>query len=538
MDLTVNEQSPAAGWQYLSKLPSVGADPGANATSGYYWNPGDGSFVGSQGTLVGLQVVGGLVPSMPPIYSAPITSDGQDYNIDSGSNGVIRTMHVQYAPNSTFATTQSVPVALALNSVPIINGWWWTIDRNPIIEIKQLQPYASVYCQPNPILGEGDSRDFQFPTDYIAGCASPDGADCDISNNLSTTDYSGLNRGQIFSQWNSNPKGQVIWINNITISHPSTTSSLGTIVIQPDLCQNQYLMSSACIVGAQWANTTSRLQDPTNYGPSSANAIAYGSKDYGTGNSIITADDLAFTPKWSQPSISLSVAWATSLDQLTDLENRTVSDNLLRLMLITDNVCPTNGTYAARDHERPYMHERLLATMVVNGLAHAGSTSPFCFNAPSSSGWQCPSSEGETTGPTLPAFPPPGVLLTMQGYLPGYAWNHDGVPIKISLVIPIIYCVYVGAYVIYTLVSGRSSMTWRNLSDLTALALNSRPTGVLKHNSCGIDRTATFRNLVGVREVEGAGDTSGLELIFIDKRRKDGERELRDRASALVGRAY
>ena len=519
-----NERSPAAGWQYLSNFPSVGADPGANVPFNYY-NPLDTGSVGSQGTLAGLQDGDDDGPTMPPIYSAPMTTSGSDIG---ETEGVVRTMYVQYAPNSTFATTQSVPVALAMRSV-IENDWDSDeFDLPAIARIEQLQPYASVYCQPNAIFGAHDTRPFQFPTTYVAGCPSPvDG--CPYSNNVSTIDYLGSNRGQIFSQWKSSPQGQVIWIHNISISSPQSTA-LGAIVIQPDMCESQYLMTSACVIGAQWANTTSYIRDPTGSASSFSKGITYGNEFLGTATSNLTPTDLAILPDWSQPSIPLSVPWATSLDQVTDVKNRTVSDNLLRLMFTTDNICPETGSYVSSDLERPYMHERLLATMVANGMAHASSPGQLCLSNTPLSGWECTDANGKN-GPTF-SGPPPGVLLTMKCSVPGYAWNLDGVPIKIALIILTIYCIYIGGFVIYTFVSGRSSMTWRNLSDLTALAINSAPTGTLKNTSCGIGKLETFRNLVGLRE--GVEDERGLELVF--KRDEDEDRERY--VSATVGKAY
>ena len=155
------------------------------------------------------------------------------------------------------------------------------------------------------------------------------------------------------------------------------------------------------------------------------------------------------------------------------------------------------------------MHEALIASLVANGMSNAaGITEQWTLTSSKENAWEKYES---TKGGDVHQPLAPGVILTFQGYLPGYAWTADEASVKISLAVLITYCLYTTAYLLYAFTTGRGSMAWSTISGITALAMNSRPTHILKSTSAGIDKMETFRNLISVRDIE---ETGRLELVF------------------------
>ena len=460
---------------------------------------------------------------MPKIYSTQLQTYGPVNDI------VTRTLYMQYAPNSTFATTQSVPVALALaNAASQFSEYLGDRPGMDNVSIEMSQPFTSVFCELNSIMNENDTRPIQFPNTYVAGCGSDD--NCAVLNKAGVTNYTAITRRQIWDQAKSNPQGRIIWIDDMNISSPVSGIALGAVVVQPEFCETNstFLTTSACMIGGRWANMTSFMQGSFDGLDSMAVDVA---------ENFLSPQSLSILPQWSLPSVRLSQAWAESLSPLTDIQNRTVADNLLRLLPVTNNVCPVNGSYPQDQPElhfpdsRPLMHERLLASLVANGMSHAaGATEQWRWDPANSDPnfrWAFYNPHGnERKNQAVP----PGLVLILHGRLSGYAWSLHGAPIKVALPILFLYCIYTTAYVLYTFITGRSSTTWRSISDLTALAMNSTPSAVLRHTSCGIARTDTFRQLISVREVE---KNERLELIF----KQDEERKGPHRQVAM-GRGY
>ena len=124
--------------------------------------------------------------------------------------------------------------------------------------------------------------------------------------------------------------------------------------------------------------------------------------------------------------------------QMTDVQNRSVVENLLRLMPATSDVCPVNGTYADLSDNtgalvaRPFMHERLLASLVANGMSHAAGIVGFwSINQDStntSENWEKIMDDSDQDVWTSATTP--GLVLTYHGWVSGYGWNLDGIPIQ------------------------------------------------------------------------------------------------------------
>lgn len=515
--LAGNERSPAAGWQYLDNLPAVGGDP--SLYNGLYQPTAAGGITDTPGVETGLQNnMDKELNYMPELYSTKISTFG-----DGWRRSVARTLYIQYAPNSTFATVQSVPVAIGLSDTATLFSQFPKGGVYPgVADIEMGQAVVSAYCVPNPIMGQDDDRPYLFPTTYVTGCKK-DGCS-DRLNEADVQNYTAISRQDILNQWEGESVGRIIWIENMKAAGSTQDTALGAVVVHNEQCflEVPYLMTSACMIGAVWVNTTSSLEFSED-GPMIA------------GNQL-ASDWFSVLSQWSQPSPSFSKAWAESLSPMTDVQNRSVVDNLLHLMPATSNVCPLNGTYtdpldpAIGSTSRPFMHERLLASLVANGMSHAAGAVDFWYPDPDKPNNWITFDNPSTNEFNYTAQQPEGVSLTFRGWTPGYGWNLDGIPIKIALPILALYCAYALSYGLYTLITGRSSNTWRSISDLFALAINSTPTSVLENTSCGVGLTDTYRKLVSIREVE---DHQRLELVF-----KQDEGEAGPTRRVVVGRKY
>jgi hypothetical protein len=406
------------------------------------------------------------------------------------------------------------------------------------------QPVTSVFCQLNSITDKNDTRPIQFPDRYVVGCGEP-GADPYCNRPVGTVgprinlfyglnNFTNISRADIWNQLHESQQGRVIWIDDIPVSSPFSGTALGAIVVQPELCvgglNQTFLSTAACVIGATWANMTAFMQ--TQHTPDSF------SWDGPIQAQVSPTTFLSLN--WSRPGVKLSQAWAEGLNPMTTIQNRTVVDNLLRWTPLVTNVCPPNGTYlnttvygydeysngslTSSILQRPYMQEALLASLVANGMAFPDAIpAPYFYSSDGAFPWSNPSDESNG------AANPPGPVLTAQGVIPGYAHGHSGVPVKVALGVLIVYVLFALGFVLYTIITGQSELTWGSIAELTALALNSSPTRAMKNTSAGISQVETFRRTVSVREVE---QHHRLELVFD----QDSNSSLHRRVN--VGQAY
>lgn len=377
------------------------------------------------------------------------------------------------------------------------------------------QYYVSTVCQLNSISDEDDDRPFQFPKTYLAGCKKEDAFRCLHGrkvNLLETTNYNGTSRRDIWKQRADDKKGRIIWVENRKVTSPVSETVLGAIIVQPEPCRSENetfsLTTSACTIGVRWADTVIQLKQE------------WQNRDDLTVSNLFHRRSTLSLPNWSDTSQSthLSKKWAQSLDALTDVQNMTLANLLLRNTAVTSNICPENGTYGTTQFgepvSRPYTHEALLSSLVVAGLSDT-SWNASTHKVFEPRGWI----RSDRCGSEDSSSKPPGMLIPLSSRLEGYAWTVHGTSIKLALTVLGIYAAYVIAYIIYVLASGRVSSAWWSVSGLVTLAMNSRGSSVLKDTGAGAGKADTFRKLVSAREVEGRDK---VELVFDEDARKGG----------------
>jgi hypothetical protein len=112
--------------------------------------------------------------------------------------------------------------------------------------------------------------------------------------------------------------------------------------------------------------------------------------------------------------------------------------------------------------------------------------------------------------------------FTVQVEVNGYAYSSKGATMILSCIVLLAYCVLAGVHSVFVIFTKTSSNAWDSVSEVTALAMQSQPTEVLKNTCAGISTTRIFSNLV---KVVPTGPTKDhLELKFGDHGLGSGER--------------
>ena len=94
----------------------------------------------------------------------------------------------------------------------------------------------------------------------------------------------------------------------------------------------------------------------------------------------------------------------------------------------------------------------------------------------------------------------------------GYGWGFRGIAVKLAMVVLLLHAVLALGHVIFFVGGGKTFNSWSTTGEMLALAWNSNPTDHLRNTSAGIGRTATWQQIIPVREMDG----ERLELVLKD----------------------
>lgn len=218
----------------------------------------------------------------------------------------------------------------------------------------------------------------------------------------------------------------------------------------------------------------------------------------------------------SATPIAIDPSWAAYLNPTVDSDNTTVFSHLFYAAGFTD-----------MDPDRDLI-AHIISIMVTNGLARTGYTAGLQGSLLDDSvpGWYRSilpkrvygkawdsiwSTDGLDTSNMLQAT----VQVTVNGY--GF-WSESKTVIAAIIVI-LLYCSLVVAYVVYAVISGVTYMSWDSITEITALAMQSEKTSRLENTSAGISGNTVYATGVRLRAVDGC-----VKLLFDDTEVEGSER--------------
>lgn len=480
------------------------------------------------------------VPPEYQIYSGPISPAGvQVTGQQSLRQLAIRDFH--YGPgyvasdgqHAAFGSSQHAAVADALSSTATLwntalnnvttSGHGSVLDQLDAIHsitTDYYQPYTLVFCGQDAIQGQGDERPVAFPVLPGSNAQMLDTVEFDNSTiSVYGFDFPGLSRSQIMDTPGPLSENRLRWVE--LPQDPFNGTAIGAVILLPRSSNNNTQEILVCNVGAGW-------------GASSLNSSSFGG-GAGPVQSEISTEGLrsAFpTPDAANPSDAQSIAsissfgvfklplfperpiiltenWAKYLNPSLSYANTTVFDTLMASNLTIPDIAISA--------------EIIIAGLITNGLSRIGSTSQLQGDL---------RTVIETDGSTGldgnywfsgkgnmfivdPIESKDWVKLHVSSVFQGYAYNTHGLTPKLAIGFLIAYCLLVLAHVLYAATSGISSTCWDSIGEVTALAVNSMPTTLLRNTCAGIAELGMFKlpvRVLAIRDDEGDGEH--LELVF------------------------
>jgi hypothetical protein len=227
--------------------------------------------------------------------------------------------------------------------------------------------------------------------------------------------------------------------------------------------------------------------------------------------------------------ITLDESWANFLNPIIQDYNRTVFHEILR------SIPPLQDEHGVDDKflVSPLV-ESIISVMVTTSLANTEASAIQQGILKGCTGTNCSERCGEWGGSWCKAIMPRNEFgngksiynlppnfdkskaahFTLHATINGYAYNSSGRATILSCVVLICYCVMVIVHMLFSMRIGLCSQAWDTVSEVVALAMQSRPTEKLRNTCAGIVSKTTFTHLVRVRRTGEVGEH--LELLFED----------------------
>ena len=442
-----------------------------------------------------------------------------------------------YDPVTVVATTPQIAVSDALTST----GLLWNLARSDVrtqghgsileeldavhsITTGYLQPYTIASCEHDTIFGEDDQNPLAFP--------SPAGVDPQLLNTSSFNDsilsthafvYPGITRSQLLNSSGSPSEYRLRWVE--LPKDPFNGTAIGAVVLLPHSGKNETQEILMCSLGAGWG--TSRLNMSTQEGGAQTvlSQVGYKFSDflgrYPGGNSTVqispvteeavAANQLSFYPPlFPENLITVTEDWAQYLNPTVSDSNTTVFHRLMTSHLLKPDIA-----ISARI---------ILAGLLTNGLARSSPTSQ--LQGTLKTALQPDGSEGldgnnwfSGKGDAFivdPVESKDWVKLRVYTTFEGFAYNTRGATPKVAICFLLTYCIFALTHILYAGITGISSTCWDSISEVTALAVNSTPSALLRNTCAGITELSIFKIPVRVLAVRDDESTDGehLELVF------------------------
>ena len=492
-----------------------------------------------------LYLTSGSIPRAQQIYSgisipAEVEVSGKSsLRQISTAEGTIASNTVGSRPNilltAYVASSQQLAVADALTTT----GLLWNIamanistkghgsvlsqlDAAHSITTGYYQPYSSVVCEYDAIRGSTDTDLLTFPA------FSSLGVQADNANSQNSTLLGGRLVFQNLTKTDIlNTTGRISEYRLRWVELPFNNTAIGAVILTPRLPENTTQELLVCSIGAGWGSSTMNTSTMTgSAGPvlSQVNIQAVTNLlhnfnqtgappwyfAYSNAEELSTIrEGFYYSPIFPERSVTVTRDWAKFLNPTIDHLNTTVFNNLMG----QDTGMHLNNQAGL-----------ILAEMMANGLARIGSTSQLQgtvkqVTEPDQSigldGNYWFAGKGNNVFQVDPGESKDWVKFRVSTTVNGYAYNAHGTVIRLAISLLLIYCLVAIAHIIYAGISGISSTCWDSIAEVTALAINSTPTAVLRNTCAGITELNIFKlpvRILAFRDTEGDGEH--LELVF------------------------
>lgn len=440
---------------------------------------------------------------------------------------------------SHIATSQQVAVADALTTTGIL----WSIamsntstkghgsvlnqlDVVHSITTDYYQPYTSVVCYYDTIRGPSDTDPVVFPAYSSLGVQALKAIASGNFTRAGHTVFHNLTKLDIFNTVGGLGEYRLRWV-----ELPFDDTAIGAVILKPRSPQNSTQEILMCSVGAGWGSSkmnTSIASGSARPVRSEVNVeeVSNALRSYFTmlpdwsGGILSQAEERAmdqgnifFSPIFPQRPLIITEKWASYLNPSITYLNTTVFNNLMGRF-------PGSGSIP---HQKAG-GELILADMVANGLSRIASTSQLqgtvkqVKESDQSDGldgnyWFA--GKGNNVFQVDPEESKNWVKFRVSTTVEGYAYNTHGPITKLAIGVLLAYCLVAVIHIIYAGISGISSTCWDSISEVTALAMNSTPTVLLRNTCAGISELNIFKLPVRVLAFADAeGDGEHLELVF------------------------
>ena len=435
-----------------------------------------------------------------------------------------------YDVETAMATTQHVAVADALTTVGIMwnlamqnvttRGHGSVLDQLDAVHsiiTDYRQPYTLASCESDSISGHGDLSPVAFPP--------PPGSPPqmlnmgDFNDSILSTHafiYPGISKSQILDTPGFSGDYRLRWIE--LPEDPFNGTAIGAIVLLPRASENLTQDVLMCNIGAGWG--TSKLNTSTFDGASQLinSEVDLSLKNLSSANPISSyTEDLAesstgwfILPLYPQQPIIVTEDWAQYLNPSLSGSNTTVFHHLMTSHLLKSDIAVSARV--------------ILAALLANGLASIGSTSQ--LQGTLKTIVQSDGSEGvdgdywfSGKGDMFivdPVESQDWIKFHVHSSFEGFQYNTSGAIPKVAIGFLLAYCVLALAHILYAGITGVSSTCWDSIAEVTALAVNSTPSALLRNTCAGITEIDIFKipvRVLAFRDDEKS-DGEHLELVF------------------------
>ena len=456
-------------------------------------------------------------------------SNQEPINIGTGAGAV-----------TAVATTQQVAVADALSTTGVMwqlalqnmtsKGHGSILDQLDAVHsilTGYYQPYTIGTCQPDTFYGHEDQDPVAFPL--------PPGTLIQMLNTSTLNDsvlsspgfiYPGITRAQLWDTPGSSNDFRLRWIE--LPQDPFNGTAIGAVVLLPRADENATQEVLMCNLGAGWGKSNMNMS--TYDGGSQAvfsevepSPVPGSETTDGTSRpasarftslteELNTADVLFSPPSLPQRQLIATEDWAAYLNPSISDSTTTVFHRLMSSHLLETSI----GISATI----------VLTSLLANGLATIGSTGQLqgtvktVVDSDGSEGldgdyWF--SGKGDVFI-VDPVESKDWVKFRVYSTIEGFAYNTRGAIPKLAICVLLTYCIFALAHVLYAGISGISSTCWDSIGEVTALAVNSTPTALLRNTCAGIMELSIFKTPVRVLAFRDNDNSDGehLELVFGD----------------------